>query len=72
MKKCISVLVVYGLLVALCTFRAIYSGIHKEYNESMFIFIINIVSAVFWLAAFIIRLVGFCSKPKVESPKSEE
>ena len=72
MKKCISTLVLYGLLFALCTFRAVYSGIHKDFNESTFIFVVNILSAVFWLAAFIIRLVSFCSKPKAEAPKSEE
>ena len=71
-KKCISTLVLYGLLFALCTFRAVYSGIHKDFNESTFIFVVNILSAVFWLAAFIIRLVSFCSKPKAEAPKSEE
>ena len=46
----------YGACAVIWTIRAILEVIYQTYNASMFWFVLNILCAVMWIAAFVVNL----------------
>lgn len=44
------------MCAVLWTIRAILEVLYQTYNDSMFRFVLNILCAVIWIAAFIVTL----------------
>ena len=53
MKPKQGVVTLLGLCVVFSTIRVIIALLYREYNESLFIYIVNIFNALLWTAAFI-------------------
>ena len=50
------VVILYGICAVLWTVRDILEIVFKTYNDSGFWFVMNILCAVLWIAAFIVNL----------------
>ena len=48
--------ILYAMCAVLWTIRAILEVLYQTYNDSMFRFVLNILCAVIWIAAFIVTL----------------
>ena len=46
-------LALYGLCAVIWTFRIILSIVYQEYNYAFGFFVLNILTALLWIAAFI-------------------
>ncbi len=45
--------ILYGLCAVIWTIRAIAGAVYQEYNDSLFIFVLNVICAVIWIAVFV-------------------
>lgn len=48
--------ILYAVCAVLWTVRAILEVIYKTYNDSVFLFVLNILCAVVWILAFVVNL----------------
>ncbi len=48
--------ILYALCAILWSVRAILEVIYQKYNDSIFWFVLNILCALIWIAAFIVNL----------------
>jgi uncharacterized membrane protein len=53
-----------GLAAAIWTVRAILGVVYQEYSDSVFWFVLNVLCAVIWIAAFIKWLIIYRSNTK--------
>lgn len=62
MKKtsCLSV-ILYGMCAIIWTVRVIVDIVLKTYNDSVFLFVLNIFCAVIWICSFFILLTRYLS-----------
>jgi len=54
-------LILYGVCAVIWTVRVIAGVVYREYDYSIFIFVLNILCAVIWIAAFIKWLIVYRS-----------
>ena len=52
-KKDKTIVILYAACAVIWTVRAILDIVYRTYNESAFLFVLNILCAVIWIAAFI-------------------
>ncbi|MBQ9535936.1 MAG: hypothetical protein IJU78_08845 [Clostridia bacterium] len=57
-----STVILYGACAVIWTIRAIMGVTYKEYDDFIFLFTMNILCAVVWIAAFIKCLIEYRSK----------
>ncbi|MBQ9855072.1 MAG: hypothetical protein IJO53_02670 [Clostridia bacterium] len=48
--------ILFGVCAVIWTIRAILEVAYQTYNDSVFWFILNVLCAVLWIAAFILNL----------------
>ena len=53
--------ILYGLCAVIWTVRTILGVVYKEYGDSATLFVLNILCAVIWIAAFIKWLIKYRS-----------
>ncbi len=58
--------ILYGLCAVVWTVRVILGVVYKEYNDSVIFFVLNILCAVIWIAAFIKWLIKYRSNSDKE------
>ena len=46
-------LMLYGLCAVIWTLRVVFGVVYKEYDDDSAFFILNILTAVIWIAAFV-------------------
>ena len=51
--------ILFGVCAVIWTIRAILEVAYQTYNDSVFWFILNVLCAVIWIAAFIVNLKRF-------------
>ena len=55
-------LVLYGLCAVIWSLRVIIGVMYKEYDYSFGFFILNVLAALVWIAAFVKWMLKYCSK----------
>lgn len=55
-------LVLYGLCAVIWTIRAILGVVYKEYDYSFGFFILNVLTALIWIAAFVKWMLKYRSR----------
>ena len=58
----LTAVILYGVCAVIWTIRAIVGIVVREYDGSLFIFILNILCAVIWIVAFVIQLHTYRTK----------
>lgn len=48
--------VIYGVCAVIWTIRAIFEIAYQTFNDSVFWFLLNVLCAVVWIAAFIVNM----------------
>lgn len=48
--------ILYAVCAVLWTVRAILEVIYKTYNDSVFLFVLNILCAAVWILAYVVNL----------------
>ena len=48
--------ILFGACAVIWTIRAILEVVYQTYNDSVFWFVLNVLCAVIWIAAFVINL----------------
>ncbi len=48
-----STVILFGVCAVIWTVRAIFDVIYQTYNISVFTFVLNLICALLWIAAFI-------------------
>ncbi len=61
-KPNLFLVILYGLCAAICTLRVILDVVCEESHGSLFVFVLNLLCAVIWTAAFIGLLIKHRSK----------
>lgn len=61
-----STIILYGLCAVIWTLRAIFAVIYREYDDSVFLFVLNILCSVIWLVTFIKWLIIYRSNTDEE------
>ena len=63
-KSKLSVVILYGLCAAIWTILAILAAVHKAYEYSQSFFVLTILCALVWFAAFVRWLIKYCSNDR--------
>ena len=57
MKKIsLAAVILVGLAAVIWTIRAVLEIVLKTYNESVFLFVLNVLCSVVWIVSFIVNL----------------
>ncbi len=48
--------ILFGICAVIWTIRAILDVVYRTYSDTVFWFILNILCAIIWIAAFVINL----------------
>ena len=48
--------ILFGVCTVIWTIRAILEVAYQTYNDSVFWFVLNVLCAVIWIAAFVVNL----------------
>ena len=48
--------ILYGVCAVIWTIRVILEVAYQTYNDSVFWFVLNVLCAVIWIAAFVVNL----------------
>ena len=48
--------ILFGTCAVIWTIRAILEVVYQTYNDSVFLFVLNVLCAVIWIAAFVVNL----------------
>ncbi len=49
-------IILFGACAVIWTIRAILEVVYQTYNDSVFGFVLNVLCAVIWIAAFVVNL----------------
>lgn len=49
-------LILFGSCAVIWTIRAVLEAVHQTYQDSVFWFVMNMLCAVLWIAAFIVNM----------------
>lgn len=55
-KTSLVAVILVGLAAAIWTIRAVLEIVLKTYNESVFLFVLNVLCSVVWIVSFIVNL----------------
>lgn len=55
-KTSLAAVILVGLAAAIWTIRAVLEIVLKTYNESVFLFVLNVLCSVVWIVSFIVNL----------------
>ena len=60
-KPSLFTVILFGACAVIWTVRGVFEIIYKTYNYSSFWFVLNILCALIWIAAFIVNLKRYYS-----------
>lgn len=60
-KTSLATVILVGLAAVIWTIRAVLEIVLKTYNESVFLFVLNVLCSVVWIVSFIVNLKGYRS-----------
>ena len=60
-KPKLATVIIYGLCAVLWIFRVIVGIVSKEFDDSVWFFVLNILGAIIWVSAFIKWLIRYRS-----------
>ena len=55
-KTSLAAVILVGLAAVLWTIRVVLEIVLKTYNESVFLFVLNVLCSVVWIVSFIVNL----------------
>lgn len=55
-KTSLTAVILVGLAAVIWTIRAVLEIVLKTYNESVFLFVLNVLCSVVWIVSFIVNL----------------
>ena len=55
-KTSLAAVILVGLAAVIWTIRAVLEIVLKTYNESVFLFVLNVLCSVAWIVVFIVNL----------------
>ena len=55
-KSSLAAVILVGLAAVIWTIRAVLEIVLKTYNESVFLFVLNVLCSVVWIVSFIVNL----------------
>ncbi len=55
-KTSLVAVILVGLAAVIWTIRAVLEIVLKTYNESVFLFVLNVLCSVVWIVSFIVNL----------------
>lgn len=55
-KTSLAAVILVGLAAVIWTIRAVLEIVLKTYNESVFLFVLNVLYSVVWIVSFIVNL----------------
>ena len=55
-KASLAAVILVGLAAVIWTIRAVLEIVLKTYNESVFLFVLNVLCSVVWIVSFIVNL----------------
>ena len=55
-KTSLAAVILGGLAAVIWTIRAVLEIVLKTYNESVFLFVLNVLCSVVWIVSFIVNL----------------
>ena len=55
-KTSLADVILVGLAAVIWTIRAVLEIVLKTYNESVFLFVLNVLCSVVWIVSFIVNL----------------
>ena len=55
-KTSLAAVILVGLAAVIWTIRAVLEIVLKTYNESVFLFVLNVPCSVVWIVSFIVNL----------------
>ena len=55
-KTSLAAVILVGLASVIWTIRAVLEIVLKTYNESVFLFVLNVLCSVVWIVSFIVNL----------------
>lgn len=55
-KTSLAAVILVGLAAVIWTIRAVLEIVLKIYNESVFLFVLNVLCSVVWIVSFIVNL----------------
>ena len=55
-KTSLAAVILVGLAAVIWTIRAVLEIVLKTYNESVFLFVLNVLCSVVWIVSFIVNL----------------
>ena len=55
-KTSLAAVILVGLAAVIWTIRAVLEIVLKTYNESVFLFVLNVLCSVVWIVSFMVNL----------------
>lgn len=55
-KTSLAAVILVGLVAVIWTIRVVLEIVLKTYNESVFLFVLNVLCSVVWIVSFIVNL----------------
>lgn len=55
-KTSLAAVILVGLAAVIWTIKAVLEIVLKTYNESVFLFVLNVLCSVVWIVSFIVNL----------------
>ena len=55
-KTSLAAVILVGLAAVIWTIRAVLEIVLKTYNESVFLFVLNVLCSVVWIVSFIVNM----------------
>lgn len=55
-KTSLAAVILVGLAAVIWTIRVVLEIVLKNYNESVFLFVLNVLCSVVWIVSFIVNL----------------
>ena len=55
-KRSLAAVILVGLAAVIWTIRVVLEIVLKTYNESVFLFVLNVLCSVVWIVSFIVNL----------------
>ena len=65
-KTSLAAVILVGLAAVIWTIRAVLEIVLKTYNESVFLFVLNVLCSVVWIVSFIVNLKRYRSNRENE------
>lgn len=70
-KTSLAAVILVGLAAVIWTIRVVLEIVLKTYNESVFLFVLNVLCSVVWIVSFIVNLKRYRSNRENKSQSVE-